>query len=290
MAGVNDIAFRKVCTKFGADIVYSQMIDVNTYLRDNKRIIEFYDEPNVIAQLLGNNTTSLYNCVKALSKKVMAVDINFGCPDSGVVKSERGSFLMSQPTKIKEIVKKCSRFPLTVKIRAGYDKNHINAVKIAKICEKGGALAIAIHGRARTVNYKTPVDYDIIKKVKDAVNIPVIGNGDIFGKSDLEKMYRTGCDSVMIGRGAIGNPGIFGELKDGKIITKKIQFKEYAKNAEKYHIQFDYVKRHAQWFTKGIVSGSTCRNELNYTKNINEIKKIYKEMQEEQYPCGQIPS
>ena len=217
MAAVNNIAFRKVCSEYGADIVYSQMISCRAFEKGNRKLADFYDEKNIVAQFLGNDGERISKCAKIIENKVNAVDLNLGCPDSGVVKSECGSYLMKYPKKIGLIIKalvKAVDIPVTVKIRAGYDGNNINAVRIAKVCEKEGVSAIAVHGRARTVNYSYPVDYSIIKKVKEAVDVPVIGNGDIFCGKDASVMFnKTGCDSVMVGRGAIGNPSVFNDIK-----------------------------------------------------------------------------
>jgi nifR3 family TIM-barrel protein len=217
MAGVNNIAFRKLCTDFGADIVYSQMIDANAFVMGNKKLADFKDEKNLIAQFFGNDANEFLKCANSVKNKVDGFDLNLGCPHSKVVEKKCGAYLMKYPKKIQSIIQTLTKnisLPVTVKLRAGYDKNHINAVKIAKICEKSGVAAIAIHGRARTVNYNTPVKYHIIKQVKEAVNIPVIGNGDIFDGKSAEIMFKkTNCDSIMVGRAAIGNPEIFVEIK-----------------------------------------------------------------------------
>ena len=233
LAGVNNIAYRKLCTDFGADLVYSRMIDAKAFIMGNKRMADFHDEKNVIAQFFGNDKEIIVKCAKELESEVQAIDLNLGCPHSNVVKRKCGSYLMKYPKKVTSIIKSLTKninLPITVKIRAGYDKNHINAVKIAKICEDNGAKAITIHGRARTVNYKQPVDYEIIKKVKKAVNIPVIGNGDIFDGKSAKTMYeKTGCNSIMIARGAIGNPEIFNEInyylkKKSTLTSLKIRY------------------------------------------------------------------
>jgi len=285
MVEVNNIAFRKLCTDYGADIVYSQMIDSRAFLMGSRKLSDFHDEKNVIAQFLGNNPEILAKCAKEIESKVEAIDLNLGCPHSNVVKRNAGSYLMKYPKKIESIIKalvKSVKLPITVKIRAGYDKNNLNAVKIAKLCEKHGASAIAVHGRARTVNYSSPVDYSIIKKVKQSVNIPVIGNGDILSPEDAKNMLKkTGCDSIMIARAAITNPFIFTEIKDSlknkeSKHPKKIQiFKTYLKYCKKYKIQFKSIKNHAQWFTKGTNNGAKYREMMNQAKDIKDLKEIY---------------
>ena len=285
MVSVNNIAFRKLCSDYGADIVYSQMIDSVGFIRGSRRLVDFFDEKNLIAQFLGNDPKSIVESAKAVSSKVIGVDLNLGCPHSNVVGRKCGSYLMKYPKKIAAVVRglvKNVDVNVSVKIRAGYDKEHINAVSIAKLCEKEGIFAIAIHGRARTVNYMTPVDYSIIKKVKDAVNVPVIGNGDIFDGKSAKKMFSsTGCDSVMVGRGAMGNPGIFDEIKaflagkKGKTIDKKKMFLRYLKYCKKYDMSFVDIKKQAQWFTKGIVGGGEYRLKMNDAKSVDELKEIY---------------
>ncbi|MEA2037758.1 MAG: tRNA-dihydrouridine synthase [Nanoarchaeota archaeon] len=289
MVAVNNIAFRKLCSDYGADIVYSQMIDSVGYSRGNRRLADFYDEKNVVAQFFGNDAKIISECAKDVENKVQAVDLNLGCPHSDVVKRKCGSYLMKYPKKIEGIIKalvKSLKVPVTVKIRAGYDAQHINAVKIAKLCEKEGISAITVHGRARTVNYEHSVDYDIIKKVKKAVNVPVIGNGDIFSPKDAKDMLeKSGCDSIMIGRGAMGNAAIFKDIKNylkkGKVKeedigkAKKKMFLRYLRYCKKYKVSFTDIKTHAIWFTKGIKHGSEYRQRINMSKDIDELKKIY---------------
>jgi tRNA-dihydrouridine synthase B len=285
LAAVNNIAFRKLCTELGADIVYSQMIDARAYAMGNRRMTDFCDEKNVVAQFFGNDGKMILQCAREVEKKVQAIDINLGCPHSNVVKRRCGSYLMKYPDKVRTIVRRLVRgldLPVTVKIRAGYDKHNINAADIAKLCEKEGVSAIAVHGRARTVNYAHAVDYGIIKDVKASVGIPVIGNGDIFSGEDAKKMYdETGCDSVMVGRGAIGNPSIFREIKvflqgkKSKTMGKKRIFIKYLRYAKNYDIPFKDVKRQAQWFTKGITNGGELRRMLNDTKSSEEIMDVY---------------
>jgi nifR3 family TIM-barrel protein len=286
LAGVNNIAYRKLCTDFGADIVYSRMIDAKAFIMGNKMMADFHDEKNIIAQFFGNDKDIIVQCAKELEKKVQAFDLNLGCPHSNVVKRKCGSYLMKYPKKIASIIQSLTKnikLPVTVKIRAGYDRNNINAVKIAKICEDNGAKAVAVHGRARTVHYKQPVNYGIIKKVKKAVNIPVIGNGDIFDGKSAETMYeKTNCDSIMVARSAIGNPEIFNEiksyLKNKKYtnISKKKIFQKFISYCKKYNIEFTEIKTHAQWLTKGVKNGSHYRAEMNNAKTIDELQRIFK--------------
>ena len=286
MAGVNNIAFRRLCTDYGADIVYSQMIDSIAFDRGNLKLADFFDEKNLVAQFFGNDAGIISKCAKKIERKVQAIDLNLGCPHSDVVKRKCGSYLIKYPRRITKIIKaliKAVDVPITVKIRAGYDGKHINAVKIAKLCEKEGIAAIAVHGRARTVNYEKPVDYEIIREVKENVEIPVIGNGDIFLGRDAKRMFdETGCDSIMIGRGAIGNPDIFEKIKvylKGERITKpyskRKMFLKYLRYCKKYGIEFKDIKLHSQYLTKGIRHGAELRNQMSTVKDIDGLKKIY---------------
>ena len=284
MAAVNNIAFRRLCTDYGADIVYSQMIDSISFARGSRKLADFVDEGNAVAQFFGNEPKIIAKSAKAVESKVQAIDLNLGCPHSDVIKRKCGSYLMSHPKKVALIVKELVKsvdIPVTVKIRAGYGKN--NAVKIAKICEKEGASAIAVHGRPMTVKYELPVDYNVIKEVKEKVNIPVIGNGDIFSGKDAKRMFdETGCDSVMVARGAIGNPAIFGEIKcylKGKkfeIKSNRKIFMEYLRYCKKYNVGFKDIKRHAQWLTKGVENGARYRQMMNSATSADELKEIYK--------------
>lgn len=284
MVSVTNIAFRKLCSDYGADIVYSQMIDCEGFIRGSRKLADFYDEDNLVCQFLGNDASLLVKCAREVEDKVNVVDVNMGCPDSAVCKRKCGSELMRYPKRIEKIVKalvKAVKIPITVKLRAGYDREHINAVEIAHICEKSGVSAIAVHGRARTVNYETPVDYSIIKQVKETVKVPVIGNGDVFDGESAKRMFDTECDSVMIGRGVIGNPLIFREIKNylegkkSKPIKKKTIFNKYIKYCKKYKINFESVKKQAQWFTKGVVGGGKLRLKMNDCKDVDGLKKVY---------------
>lgn len=285
MSAVNNIAFRKLCSDYGADIVYSQMIDARAFIRGNRRMSDFFDEKNLVAQFFGNDVKIIVECAKAVEDKANAVDLNLGCPHSSVVQRRCGSYLMKYPKKIGLIVRglvKGVKVPVTIKMRAGYDRNNINAVKIAKLCEKEGVSAIAVHGRARTVNYEHPVDYSIIRKVKEAIDIPVIGNGDIFDGEKARRMFReTGCDSVMIARGAIGNPFVFNDIKDylkgreSKKVDRKEMFSKFLGYCRRYDVEFKDIKTHGQWFTKNMEGGGKYRLLMNSAKTIEELENIY---------------
>ena len=293
MHDITNIAFRIMCKKYGASLVSTELLSANAISRKNKAVMKLAqtdkkEKPNVV-QLFGQNTENLVKAAKILEKKFEIIDINFGCPSKKIMQQGSGSALLKRKNKIAEIVKKVSgsiKKPLTVKIRKGFD-NNINAIEISKICEKNGASAIIIHARTVEQGYSGKADWDIIKEIKKAVKIPIIGNGDVWIREDAKQILeQTNCDYVMIGRAAIGNPFIFKQineyLKSGNQIsqTKKEKIKDY----------FDYIKltrkydcfslKDARWkaqeFTKGFKGSNKLRKKLNSVKSWEEIEKLIK--------------
>jgi nifR3 family TIM-barrel protein len=250
-------------------------------------------EKPVAAQIFSSNTEHIVNAAKILEKKGFdIIDFNFGCPSKKIMQQGSGGALLKRKNKVAEIVKELSEsvnIPITVKIRSGFDKKNINAVEIAKLCEKNGASAIIIHARTIEQGYSGKADWEIIKRVKENVKIPVIGNGDIFNGEDAERMLNeTDCDYVMIGRGAIGNPFIFHQineyLRTGKNIyqtpkEKISDFFEYTELTKKYNIfSVKDAKLRAQEFTKGLAGSSKLRQRLNRIKTWDEIEVMMREM------------
>ena len=221
MAGVTDLPFRLLCREQGAGLLCMEMISAKAIYYNNRNtesLLEIHpDERPVSLQLFGSDPKIMSEMAKRIEERPFAIlDVNMGCPVPKVVKNGEGSALMKEPKLVYEIVNalvKAIEKPVTVKIRKGFDDEHVNAVEIAKIIEEAGASAVAVHGRTREQYYSGKADWDIIRQVKEAISIPVIGNGDVTSPQKAEELVRqTGCDGIMIARGAEGNPWIFSEM------------------------------------------------------------------------------
>jgi nifR3 family TIM-barrel protein len=289
MAGVTDVAFRVLARKYGASLTYTEFASSAAIVRDVTKTFEMIkvdkSEKPVGVQLFGGSPDEIVTAAKKVESKFDIIDINCGCPVWKVVRTGAGSKLMDEPKKIKllveKLVKKISK-PITVKLRTGADKKHINVVKVAKLVEKAGASAVAVHGRTAKQGYSGEADWKIIKKVKDSVNIPVIGNGDVFSAEDFKlRLEESGVDAIMIGRGAIGNPYLFTQINEymqnGSYseLSKNEQFFEYLKLAKKFKIDFKKIKGHAMKFSRGIEGGAKIRVKVDKVKSLNELKKLF---------------
>ncbi|NLK75783.1 MAG: tRNA dihydrouridine synthase DusB [Clostridiales bacterium] len=296
MAGVTDLPFRLLCKEKGADFLCTEMVSAKGIHYNNQNtenLLTIAEEERPVAiQLFGSDPHILGETAKRIEERNFDVlDINMGCPVPKVVNNGEGSALMKNPKLVGEIVREVSKSiskPVTVKIRIGFDESHINAVEIAKIAEDNGAKAIAVHGRTREQYYSGEADWEIIRKVKEAVSIPVIGSGDVFSPIDAKRMIDiTGCDGVMIARGARGNPWIFEHIKaylETGIIMDKPDFatvKEmilrHGSMAVKYKGEFTGIRemrKHVAWYTAGYPGSSRLRRMVNEIETMEDLKNL----------------
>ncbi|MBQ3584918.1 MAG: tRNA dihydrouridine synthase DusB [Lachnospiraceae bacterium] len=297
MAGVTDFPFRKICREMGCGLLYTEMVSAKAILYKNKNtepLLETDETEHPIAvQIFGSDPEIMGDMAKKLEEERSfdIIDVNMGCPVPKIVNNHEGSALMKEPKLVEQILKnivsKVNK-PVTIKIRKGFDENHINAAEIAKIAEACGVSAVAVHGRTREQYYSGKADYSIIAKVKDSVKIPVIGNGDVCGVEDAKRMYEeTGCDAIMIGRAARGNPWIFREIssymKDG-IVCEKPDMEEVKEMILRHarmliECKGEYtgireMRKHVAWYTAGMPHSSSLRNKVNQLENYEELKRL----------------
>jgi tRNA-dihydrouridine synthase B len=287
MANFSTPPFRKLCKEEGAGLTTSEMVACDAVLHGFKRISKIIERSDLevpyAIQIFGADSKNISHAAQALEKKCEILDLNFGCPSHIITNQGAGAALLKKPALIKEILDSLSTLtiPVTAKMRLGFNTK-TKCVEIAKLIEKGGAAALTVHGRTYTQDYSTKPDLISIKKIKEALSIPVIGNGNIYSPEDAENMLKkTGCDGVMIGRGAQGNPFIFRQMleyfetgqyeipREKERMEMFLKFLEYSKNEEVPSLRTQVV-----FFTKGLKGASRMRQSLTNAKSVEEMKKI----------------
>jgi len=293
MAGVSDLPFRLLCRELGAGLVCMEMVSAKAIYYNNKNtdtLMEIHPgEGPASLQLFGSDPVIISEMAKRIEERPFAfLDINMGCPVPKVVNNGEGSALMKNPKLVEEILSslvKAVKKPVTVKIRKGFDDNNVNAVEIAKIAEGCGVAAVAVHGRTREQYYSGQADWDIIARVKEAVKIPVIGNGDVTSPQAAEELLKqTGCDGVMIGRGAQGNPWIFREvtqyLQTGELVEPPTNLEKKELILRHAALQLEYkgeytgvreMRKHLSWYTVGLPHSARFRQMINTMETMEEL-------------------
>lgn len=296
MAGVTDLPFRILCKEQGADLIYTEMVSAKGIQYNNKNTESLLtvaeEERPVSLQLFGADPYIMSETAKRIEHLNFDIlDINMGCPVPKVVNNGEGSALMKEPGLVGEIVHAVSSAihkPLTVKIRKGFTESAVNAVEIAKIAEANGAAAIAVHGRTREQYYSGKADWNIIRGVKEAVRVPVIGNGDIFKPEDAKRlMEETGCDGIMLARGVRGNPWLFAQVKEflktGKIPDKPNVFKAVDMMLRHARLSIEYkgeyigireMRKHVAWYTTGYPLAAKLRQHVNEIEDYHQLEEL----------------
>ena len=304
MAGISNSPFRRICKEMGCGLIYAEMVSDKAIMYGNKKTIDMlymtdFERP-ISQQIFGTDVSSFVIAAKYICSNMNPdiIDINMGCPVPKVaLRAQAGSALLKSPSKIYDIVRAvvdAVDIPVTVKIRSGWDSNHINAVEVAKVIEKAGASAICVHPRTRSQGYRGEADWSIIKAVKDNVNIPVIGNGDIKTPEDAKRMLdETGCDAIMIGRGVLGNPWLIEQTVaylNGDLVfqpnrldrvdmcIKHLNYLSIVKDEKVARLE---IRNHIGWYFKGLPGANEIKNKVYQCDSIHDIMQVLMSYREE---------
>lgn len=304
MAGISNSPFRRICKEMGCGLIYAEMVSDKAIMYGNKKTIDMlymtdFERP-ISQQIFGTDVSSFVIAAKYICSNMHPdiIDINMGCPVPKVaLRAQAGSALLKSPSKIYDIVKAVVDVvdvPVTVKIRSGWDANSINAVEVAKIIEKAGASAICVHPRTRSQGYRGEADWSVIKAVKDSVNIPVIGNGDIKTAEDAKRMLdETGCDAIMIGRGVLGNPWLIEQTVaylNGDFVSQPnridkvdmcIKHLNYLSDVKDEKVARLEIRNHIGWYFKGLVGANEIKNKVYQCDSIHDIMQVLMSYREE---------